>query len=198
MNTTPASSSSSSAPSSLDGERADLLAELATARSALTGTVRGLGDEQAGENPTVSTLCLGGLIKHVASIEEGWLRFALEGPSALRYDLPGGVTWADMAAGTASEFPQWAIDHRNNFRMLPGETLADIVKRYEEVAARTEEVVATVPDLSATHPLPEAPWHEPGAVQSVRRVLMHVIAETAQHAGHADILRESLDGQTSS
>lgn len=193
--TTPPSSPSSAAP--LDGERADLLAELATARSALTATVRGLSDEQAAGNPTVSALCLGGLIKHVASIEEGWLRFALEGPSALPYDLPAGVTWADMAAGTASESPQWAIDHQNNFRMLPGETLADIVKRYEEVAARTEEVVATVPDLSATHPLPEAPWHEPGAVQSVRRVLMHVIAETAQHAGHADILRESLDGQKS-
>ncbi|MFG2439884.1 DinB family protein [Streptomyces sp. NPDC048508] len=195
MATPPSSPSSASPAAALDGERADLLAELAAARSALTGTVRGLSDEQAGENPTVSTLCLGGLIKHVASIEEGWLRFAVEGPSAMRYDLPAGVTWADMAAGTASEFPQWAIDHQNNFRMLPGETLADIVKRYEEVAARTEEVVATVPDLSATHPLPEAPWHEPGAAQSVRRTLMHVIAETAQHAGHADILRESLDGQ---
>ncbi|MCX4919129.1 DinB family protein [Streptomyces sp. NBC_00687] len=195
MATPPSSPSSASSAAALDGERADLLAELAAARSALTGTVLGLSDEQAGGNPTVSALCLGGLIKHVASIEEGWLRFAVEGPSALRYDLPAGVTWADMAAGTASEFPQWAIDHQNNFRMLPGETLADIVKRYEEVAARTEEVVATVPDLSATHPLPEAPWHEPGAVQSVRRVLMHVIAETAQHAGHADILRESLDGQ---
>ncbi|MGW3417896.1 mycothiol transferase [Streptomyces phaeochromogenes] len=52
-------------------------------------------------------------------------------------------------------------------------------------------------DLSATHPLPEAPWHEPGAVRSVRGVLMHVIAETAQHAGHADILRETLDSQKS-
>ncbi|MFJ4894695.1 DinB family protein [Streptomyces sp. NPDC088788] len=195
MATPPSSPSSASSAATLDGERADLLAELAAVRSALTGTVRGLTDEQAGANPTVSSLSLGGLIKHVASIEEGWLRFAVEGPSALRYDLPAGVTWADMAAGTAREFPQWAIDHQNNFRMLPGETLADIVKRYEEVAARTEEVVATVPDLSATHPLPEAPWHEPGAVQSVRRVLMHVIAETAQHAGHADILRESLDGQ---
>jgi Protein of unknown function (DUF664) len=45
--------------------------------------------------------------------------------------------------------------------------------------------------------LPEAPWHEPGSVRSVRRVLMHVIAETAQHAGHADVLREALDGQKS-
>ncbi|MFG2578942.1 DinB family protein [Streptomyces malaysiensis] len=182
----------------LDSERADLLAELAAARSALTKTVRGLGDQQAGERPTVSTLCLGGLIKHVAAIEEGWLRFVLEGPSALRFDLPDGVTWADLAAGTAREIPQWAIDNQNNFQMLPGDTLAGILQRYEEVAARSEEIITTVPDLSATHPLPEAPWNEPGAAHSVRRVLMHVIAETAQHAGHADLIRESLDGQKSS
>ncbi|MFJ2195719.1 DinB family protein [Streptomyces violaceusniger] len=185
-------------PTTLDGERADLLAELAAARSALTTTVRGLGDEQAGERPTASALCPGGLIKHVAAIEEGWLRFVLEGPSALRYDLPDGVTWADLAAGTAREIPQWAIDNQNNFRMLPGETLAGILRRYEQVAARSEEIITAVPDLSATHPLPEAPWNEPGAAHSVRRVLMHVIAETAQHAGHADIIRESLDGQKSS
>jgi uncharacterized damage-inducible protein DinB len=181
----------------LDTERADLLAALATARSALTATVHGLSDEQAGQRPTVSALCLGGLIKHVAAMEEGWLRFAVDGPSAMRYDLPDGVTWADFAAGTAREFPQWAIDHQNDFQMLPGDTLAAIVERYEQVAARSAEVVAAVPDLSVTHPLPEAPWHEPGAVRSVRGVLMHVIAETAQHAGHADILRETLDGRKS-
>ncbi|MFF3247685.1 DinB family protein [Streptomyces sp. NPDC002870] len=185
-------------PSTLDAERADLLAGLATARSALTETISGLSDEQAGEHPTVSALSLGGLIKHVASIEEGWMRFVVDGPSAMRYDLPDGVTWADLTAGTAREFPQWAIDHQNDLRMLPGETLAKIVARYEQVAARSEEVIASVPDLSATHPLPEAPWNEPGAVRSVRRVLLHVIAETAQHAGHADILRETLDGQKSS
>lgn len=161
-------------------------------------TVRGISDEQAGLRPTVSALCLGGLIKHVASIEEGWLRFAVDGPSALRHDLPDGVTWDDLAAGTAREFPQWAIDHQNDFRMLPGETLAGIVARYEDVAARSARIIASVPDLSATHPLPEAPWHEPGAVRSVRGVLMHVIAETAQHAGHADILREALDGRKAS
>ncbi|MFD1933197.1 DUF664 domain-containing protein [Nonomuraea mangrovi] len=101
-------------PSSLDAERGDLL----------------------GERPTVGALCLGGLIKHVASIEEGWMRFVAEGPSAMRYDLPDGVTWADLAAGTAREVPQWAIDHQSDFRMLPGETLAGVLARYERVAAR--------------------------------------------------------------
>ena len=181
----------------VDAERDELLAALATARAALTNTVRGLSDEQLGERPTVSALCLGGLIKHVASLEEGWLRFVAEGPSAMRFDLPEGVTWADLAAGTAREIPQWAIDHESDFRMLPGDTLAGILARYEQVAARSAETIAAVPDLSATHPLPEAPWHEPGAVRSVRGVLTHLIAETAQHAGHADILRETLDGQKS-
>ncbi|MFE7480739.1 DinB family protein [Streptomyces sp. NPDC057552] len=189
---------SSPAPSSaVDGERADILAELAEARAALTTTVRGLDDARIAERPTVSGLRLGGLIKHVASIEEGWLRFVTDGPSALRYDLPEGVTWEDFKAGTAQTYPQWAIDRQTEFQVLPGETLAGILARYEEVAARTTEIVAALPDLSVTHPLPEAPWHEPGGVRSARRVLLHVIAETAQHAGHADILRETIDGQTS-
>lgn len=188
----------STTPTTPGRERTDLLTALAAARSALTGTARGLTDEQAGERPTVSDLCLGGLIKHVTSVEEAWLRFVLDGPSAMRFDLPDGVTWADLAAGTAREIPQWAIDRQGEFRMQPGETLAGIIERYERVAARSEEIIATVPDLAAAHPLPEAPWNEPGAAWSVRRVLMHVIAETAQHAGHADILREALDGQKSS
>ncbi|MET9106976.1 DinB family protein [Streptomyces zhihengii] len=178
-------------------ERAELLAALAAARAALTGTVRGLDDARAAARPTVSTLCLGGLVKHVAAMEESWLRFVTDGPSAMAHELPEGVTWADLAAGTAREVPRWARDHADGFRMLPGETLAGILAGYERVAARSEEIVAGVPDLSAAHPLPEAPWHEPGAVRSVRGVLAHLIAETAQHAGHADILRETLDGRTS-
>lgn len=182
-------------PTTLDAERSDLIAALSAARAALITTVRGLSDEQLGESPTASALCLGGLIKHVASVEEGWLRFVLEGPSAMRYDLPEGVTWADFGAGTVTEYPQWAIDRENDFRMLPGDTLSGILERYEQVAARSEEIIASVADLSATQPLPEAPWHAPGEVRSVRRVLIHVIAETTQHAGHADILRETLDSR---
>ncbi|MFD4116446.1 DinB family protein [Streptomyces niveus] len=183
--------------SSLDAERTDLLAALTTARSTLINTVRGLTDDQLGETPTVSALSLGGLIKHVASTERAWLRFVVEGPSAMSFALPDGVTWADFMAGTASEYPQWAIDRENDFRMQPGDTLAGILARYEEIAAQTEKIVAEVPDLSATHPLPEAPWNEPGAVRSVRAVLIHLVQETAQHTGHADILRESIDGQKS-
>ncbi len=89
------------------------------------------------------------------------------------------------------------MDHQNDFRMLPGETLAGIVERYEQVAARSEKVIASLPDLSTTHPLPEAPWHEPGAVRSVRRVLMHVIAETASTRARGTSCARRYDGQTS-
>jgi hypothetical protein len=78
--------------------------------------------------------------------------------------------------------------------MLEGETLAGLLERYEEVARRTTEIVNALPDLDVSHPLPEAPWFEPGSRWTARRVLLHLLAETAQHAGHADITRESLDG----
>jgi hypothetical protein len=54
--------------------------------------------------------------------------------------------------------------------------------------------VQTLPSLDRSHELPPAPWFPPGTAWSARRVFLHIIAETAQHAGHADILRESIDG----
>ena len=84
--------------------------------------------------------------------------------------------------------------HAAGFRMLEGETLASLLENYDEVARRTDDLVASLPSLDASQPLPAAPWFEPGACWSARRVLLHIIAETAQHAGHADIIRESLDG----
>ncbi len=185
----------STAPTGLDAERTDLLDQLAEARSALTGTVEGLSDEQLGEAPTASALCLGGLLKHVASMEESWMAFIQNGPSAMGLDLPDGVTWQDLFTGAAQP-PQWMIDHGNEFRMQPGDTAAGILGRYRQVADRTAQIVAAIPDLSVTQPLPDAPWNEPGAVRSMRRVLIHLVQETAQHAGHAEIIRESIDGKT--
>jgi len=162
------------------GERADLLAELGAARHFLRFTTRDLTDEQAGQRTTVSELCLGGLIKHVTSVERGWAEFILNGPSAM----------PDFTQMTEADFQKRA----DEFRMLPGDTLAGVLAEYEKVAARTDEIVATVPDLGISHPLPKAPWFQPDTEWSARRVLLHIIAETTQHAGHADIIRESLDG----
>jgi hypothetical protein len=69
-----------------------------------------------------------------------------------------------------------------------------LLDRYESVAGRTDELVASLADLDDSQALPEAPWFEKGARWSARRVLLHIIGETAQHAGHADIIREALDG----
>jgi uncharacterized damage-inducible protein DinB len=163
------------------GERADLLDTLGKHRYFLRHTARDLTDEQAARQTTVSALCVGGLIKHVAETERRWADFMLEGPAAMEQPT-------DDAAYER---------HAASFRMLPGETLAGLLKEYDEVAQRTDDLVRTLPDLDGSHPLPAAPWFPPGARWSARRVLLHIIAETSQHAGHADIIREALDGAKS-
>jgi uncharacterized damage-inducible protein DinB len=160
----------------LAGERADLLEALTTHRHFLRFTVQGLTDEQATSRPSASELNLAGLIKHVAGTEAAWVRFIEGGAEAMSSE------WTPEA---------WARE----WRLEPGETLASVLEDYAEVARRTDELVASLPDLDVSHPLPEAPWFQPGARRSARRVFLHIIAETSQHAGHADILRESIDGQ---
>jgi uncharacterized damage-inducible protein DinB len=162
------------------GEHADLLAALAKQRYFLRFTTRDITDEQAGQRTTVSELCLGGLIKHVAHVEQGWADFILNGPAAL----------GDASDMTEDEWKKRA----DEFRMLPGETLDGVLAGYAEVALRTDEVIAATLDLDVAHPLPKAPWYAPGEQWSARRVVLHIIAETAQHGGHADIIRESIDG----
>jgi len=164
------------ATTSLTAERADLLESLTTHRNFLRFTVRGLTDDQATSRPTASELTLAGLIKHVASTEAAWVRFIEGGPEAMSGD------WSAEA---------WARE----WRLEPGETLASVLEQYAAVAAYTDDLVGTLPDLDASQPLPVAPWFPPGARRSARRVFLHLIAETAQHAGHADILRETIDGQ---
>jgi uncharacterized damage-inducible protein DinB len=169
------------AATELDAERSDLLAMLATHRQFLRYTTRDLTDEQARARTTVSELTLGGLIKHVTDVERGWTQFIVDGPSAL----------GDASAMTEADWAKRA----NEFRLLDGETLAGVLDAYEATAAATTELVAALPDLDATQPLPIAPWFAPSERWSARRALLHIITETAQHSGHADIIRESLDGQ---
>jgi hypothetical protein len=158
-------------------ERDDLLGSLGKQRGFLRQTVQGLTDHQAVATPTASELCLGGLIKHVALVEDSWADFIEHGPRR-----SGPVDQAAMDP------------HAAGFRLLDGETLAWALGRYEEVAQRTDKLVNSLPSLDASHPLSEAPWFEPGAQWSARRTLLHIIAETAQHAGHPDIIRETIDG----
>ena len=170
------------------GERADLLDVLQKHRGLFRGTVRELSDDQARTRSTISELTLGGLIKHVAATEKEWARFVQEGPSAQPDIDWATVDWSNPPAEVAA--------YADGFRMLESETLAGLLADYEAVAEATDALVATA-DLDASQPLPEAPWFAPGARWSARRVFAHIVAETAQHAGHADIIREAIDGQKS-
>lgn len=156
-------------------EREQLLAYLAQQRLVLKLAAYGLRDDQTREAPSVSALTVGGLIKHVASVE--------------RY-------WIDLVLQRQSELPE--DDYEANFRVEPGDTLAGILDMYDAVARETEAVIEKIGDLGLLVPVPKGvPWFPDDLdAWTVRWVLLHIITETARHAGHADIVRESVDGAT--
>jgi uncharacterized damage-inducible protein DinB len=153
-------------------EHRDFLEALDAHRGFLRFTVQGLTEEQLRLTPTASELSLAKLLKHVASTESSWVDFILGGPSAMGED-----SWHDS----------WSISDTD--------TLESLLANYDAVAKRTDDLVAGGLDLDSTQPLPQAPWFPPNATRSARRVLVHIVGETAQHAGHADIIRETIDGQ---
>jgi uncharacterized damage-inducible protein DinB len=157
-------------------ERDALLAYLAQQRDVLTLTAHGLTDEQARAVPSASELSVGGLIKHVDQVERYWVDTILQRQAPFDPD----ADWSEK------------------FRLGPNESLEGVVARYRQAADQTGAVVATVADLGQPVPVPrDAPWF-PADVEawSVRWVLLHLITETARHAGHADIVRQSIDGAT--
>ena len=92
-------------------------------------------------------------------------------------------TWASMVRGSTRPPDDEQVD------------LAAVVAAYREAIAATDDVIASVDDLGRAVRLPEGTrWAAPGTEWSVRWVLLHLIHETARHAGHADIIRESIDG----
>ena len=166
------------APPATD-ERELLLAYIAQQRDGVRNAAYGLTDEQARLVPTAGALSVGGLIKHVANTEQGWI------DTILQRDRGGSPEERESR-------------YEDNFHLGPDETLAEVLARYEEVAQQTEAVVAGITDLGQAVPVPKGvPWF-PDDVEawSVRWVLLHIIEETARHAGHADIVRESIDGAT--
>ncbi|WP_078843360.1 DinB family protein [Streptomyces albus] len=156
-------------------ERGALLAYLEAQRGAVRRALLGLTEEQAARKPSASGLSLSGLLKHLVEVEDGWVRTG----RGLRY-------------ATERDESNW----QESFRLVGDETIAGKLAEWEEVAARTERFVREVPDLDATFALPEAPWFPPGAERSMRWLVLTLIQEVARHAGHADIIRESLDGKT--
>ncbi len=163
----------------LTDERALLLAYIAQQRAGLRNAAYGLTDDQARMVPTAGALSIGGLIKHVAATEEHWI------DSVMQRDRRTGSHEERQAA------------YEDMFRLRPDETLAGALDELARVAAATEAAIATV-DLDGPVPVPKGvPWF-PDDVEAwtVRWVLLHLIEETARHAGHADIVRESIDGAT--
>lgn len=157
----------------LPGEHGELLQALAEQRALLLITVRDITDAQAATPTTVSELTLGGIVKHLTRGEQVWKQIMVNGDG---------------------ELPEGMLD-LEQYRMVEGETLAGLLEQYTAAAHGTEESVAALPDLDRSVPLPKTPWSPPETVHwSARRILLHLIRETAQHAGHADIIREALDG----
>lgn len=167
-------------------EREDLIAALAHARFYLRFTTRDLTDEQVRLRTTVSAFCLGDLIKHVTAMERQWSDFLVEGKSAIAKDGRDFLNW------TPEEFTEFVADSQ----LHPEDTLGGILAEYEQVAAVTDARIRELDTLETVRELPKAPWPMDGA-WSIRRTILHILAETTQHAGHADIIREELDGAKS-
>ncbi|MET9393298.1 DinB family protein [Streptomyces sp. NPDC006624] len=162
-------------PEAPGDERGALLSFIAEQRGGIRRAVLGLDDEQAGSRPTVSELSLAGLVKHVAEVEQGWIARAKGEPPAVQRDESN---WHEC------------------FRLTGDETLQSCLAYYEKVAAETEAFIRAVPSLDDTFLLPKTSWNPKDERLSMRWLCLHLIRETARHAGHADIIRESLDGAT--
>lgn len=156
----------------LTGEKADILRMLADQRKNFLYTVTGITDEQARERTTVSELTLGGLLNHVVSNERSWMKIIADKDENAEFDM--------SRMGT-------------EYVMAPDQTVTGLLDEFAQVASATEVALAEM-DLDEQIPLPTAPWAPQRSWQSARFTMLHILREIAQHAGHADIIRESLDG----
>jgi len=161
----------------LSDERDVLLGFLGQQRDALHYAAHGLTDEQASTRSTVSELCLAGLIKHAALVERAWTTFIVTGETTVFVPQDD---WAD------------------GFRLVDGETVDDLLAVTAEQARQTEKVVTGLADLGVSLPPTTdlVPWIPGGVSWTPRWILVHLIEETARHAGHADLIREAIDGGT--
>ncbi|MFI5715162.1 DUF664 domain-containing protein [Nocardia sp. NPDC051750] len=154
-------------------ERDDLVQLLDEQREMFRITLRGVGEEQARQRTTASELTLGGLLHHLIRCEKAWTKVLVERDETAEQKLE---------------------DYEGEYVIGDDETVAGLLAEWERVAANTAELVRTVDDLDASIPTPTNPW-VPGRVWwSARFMILHILREIAHHSGHADIIREQLDG----
>lgn len=170
-------------PPPIADERAGLKEYVAAQQYAFHAIAFGLTDEQARSAPSVSSLSIGGLIKHVTSCQAGWMERVAAAP--------------DMTEGDKRPMEEQAAEYGDEFVMGEDETLAQILAKFDEQNAQTIRLIETT-DLSAAVPIPQhVPWFPKDvSAWSVRWVIFHMIEELARHAGQGDIIRESIDGAT--
>jgi len=170
------------APPAAD-ERSALRGYLAFHQSAFFAVSYGLSDEQARSAPTVSALSVGGLVKHVTGMQRSWMARVAAAPDAPPKD--------------PRPFEEVSKEYGEQHVMRPDETLDGLLRAYEAQNATSLRLVETA-DLDAAVPVPhDIPWFpKDQKAWSVRWVILHVINELARHAGHADIIRETIDGAT--
>ncbi|WP_459548916.1 mycothiol transferase [Nocardia sp. X0981] len=154
-------------------EREDLVQLLDEQREMFRITLRGISEEQARRRTTASALTLGGLLHHLIRCEREWTKVLVE---------------RDETAAKTIE------DYAGEYDFGDEETVAGLLAEWERVAAHTAELIRTVDTLDAPIPTPTNPW-VPGRVWwSARFLVLHILREIAHHSGHADIIREELDG----
>lgn len=164
-------------------ERQTLIEFLRFNQNAFFAVSYGLTDEQARSTPSVSALSIGGLIKHAAGVQRGWMDRVKAAP--------------DLPPADPRPFQEIVADYHDQYVMRADETLEELLDRLREQNAETLALFATA-DLDTPVPVPqEVPWFPKDVANwSVRWVAMHLVEELTRHAGHADIIRESVDGAT--
>jgi uncharacterized damage-inducible protein DinB len=160
-------------PPSTSTETEALLAYLVQQRDGLKYAAYGLTEEQLRATPTKSALSVGGLMKHAALTERNWIAI-----------LQGRSTMGEEA-------------YLDTFALVDSDTVTSLGAQLDAVGEETAAAVAALDGLDVRVQLPPAPWFPKNADgYQARWILLHLIEETARHAGHADIIREHLDGAT--
>ena len=151
-----------------------LVRYLQDARDAMVWKLEGLSEYDARRPLTPTGTNLLGLIKHLASVELGYL-----GPT---FGRPHGEQLPWHAEDADPNEDMWAT---------ADETREDILGLYHRAWAHGAETIAAL-ELDSTGEVPW--WPEERRVVTLHQILVHLVAETARHAGHADIVRETIDG----